>query len=162
MLRNRELSFLNEDGSIITADSIPDLDDWGYDSWWDCHEWINWHRANRKKYGLETANAKFAKSWNEQGSLSGALNCRTFDSDFRDYIARVGLYDTVWKGAGGFKYILQPAGAIIQTTGTVAGGVFKGVGTTGQLMKWLLPTLAIGSVVLLGVYGYRVATRRKV
>jgi len=159
--RTNEYIFISE-GGIITAESIPDLDEWGIDDYWSCADWITWHKALTQKYGLTNANLLFAEFWNKQGFGAHALGCRTVDSSFRQYIESVGLYETVWQGAGGLKYILQPVGAVMQTGGSIGSQILQGLETTSKGLGGLIPVLAIGGVVLLGIWGYRKATKSKV
>ena len=146
-----EIIYLQENGAIITADSIPDLDEWFIDTWWDCSDWIAWHKANKRKYGLAVANQKFGDYWNQQTSGAGALDCRTFNTTFRDYITKNGLIDTVFESAGLFSYLLKPVGAVSDTISGVTGGISKGA----KVMKWAIPTLVIGSVIVLGSVAYK-------
>lgn len=160
--RNKTDYIFIGEGGIITADSIPDLDEWGIDDYWSCNDWITWHKAVTQKYGLDNANLVFAKFWNEQTFGAHALGCRTVDSEFRQYVASVGLYEIVWKGAGGLKYLLQPVGAVMQTGGSIGTQVLQGLQTTSKGLGIIVPLLAFGTVGLLLVYGYRKATKSKV
>lgn len=104
-----EVFYLSE-GKVITADSIPDLDDWGVDEWWGCSDWVAWHKANKRKYGKEIANQKFAEHWKKQTMGAGALDCRTFNTSFRKYVERNNLFDTVYESAGLLGLVLKPVG----------------------------------------------------
>jgi len=133
-----EVVYLLREGGTITADSIPDLDSWGWDSFWGCDEWVMWHKANKAKYGANVAGEKFAEYWNKQTMGAHALDCRTIDSSFRDYIERNGLHDVVWESAGWFAPILDTSGKGFDT-------VKKG----GKVLKWVL----IGGASALVIYG---------
>ena len=161
MKMRREIIYLNENG-VISADSIPDLDDWGWDSFWGCDEWVKWHKALRQKYGLESANQIFAEWWNKQTFGAHALGCRTIDSDFRTYVRSVGLWEIVWQGAEGLKYLLKPIGTVIQTGEVIGTGAARGLQTAGKGLKFLIPIATIALLVGLGIYGYRMVTRKKV
>lgn len=158
---NRSLAYLSEDGSLITADSIPDLDGWGWDTYWGCNQWVQWHKANRQKYGLQQANDKFVRFWNQQGFGAHALGCRTIDSPFRKYVRRVGLWEAVWEGAEGLKLILQPAGQILQTGGAVGQGIGQGLEVTSQALKYIIPIVASGIILAGGMYLFRRVTKSK-
>jgi len=145
-----ELFYLGENG-FITADSIPDLDDWGFDTWWNCSDWISWHKANEKKYGLALANTKFSQYWNKQTMGAGALDCRTVNTKFRKYIKAKGLEDVVWQSAGAFGLILKPIGGAVDI-GTELG---KGVGIGAKILKIAIPVVVIGGVTWLGIKAYR-------
>ena len=106
-----EIIYLMENGEMITADSLPDLDDDGWDTWWTCSQWVMWHKANKRKYGKAVADQKFGVWWNKQDTGSGPLDCRTFNYEFRKYIAANNLQDIVWEGAGILGNIFKPVGA---------------------------------------------------
>jgi len=130
---------------MITADSIPDLDDWWFDEWWTCDQWIMWHKANKKKYGQAVANQKFMEYWNQQTFGAGALDCRTFDSKFRAYITRNNLYDAVYEGAGLFKHVLGPIGG----ASDVVGGASRTLGAFGRALPWIVG-ISLGGVAIWG------------
>jgi len=133
----------------ITADSIPDLDEWGWDDFWNCNDWVQWHKAMKQVYGLDQANLTFTDYWNRQGFGAHALGCRTIDSEFRQYVRSVGLWETVWAGAEGLKYVLQPAGQIMETGGKVGQALAKTVEVTSQSLKYIVPIALVGGVVAL-------------
>jgi len=156
-----EIMFLQEGGGIITADSIPDLDEWFWkagwnDTRWSCSDWVAWHKANKRKYGDQVAGQKFADWWNKQTMGASALDCRTLNSEFRAYIDREGLHDIVWEGAGLFKFVLQPVG----TGGDVITGVGRGLGRTARALRWVIPTLVIGTLAYGGYRLYQYERRR--
>lgn len=141
-----------EDGAVITADSIPDLDDWGWDDWWGCSDWVAWHKANKEKYGKPVADQKFATWWNKQGQASGALSCRTFNSEFRGYVKRNNLEAIVWESAGPFSIILKPIGGVSDVAtgvGDLGSGLGRGLGGFGRVLPWLVGAGVLG----LGVWG---------
>jgi len=155
-----EMIFLQDNGGLITADSIPDLDEWFWqggwnDTRWNCSDWISWHKANKRKYGKNTADQKFSKWWNKQTMGASALDCRTTDSAFRSYIERNGLYGVVWEGAGVFENVLSPIGA----GGDIVTGVSKGLGKFGRAFPWVIGGLVIGGVTLGGIALYKYAKR---
>ena len=161
-MRNKEVIYLSQ-GGIITADSVPDLDDWGVDDFWSCTQWVEWHKAMVKKYGNENANIRFAHFWNQQGFGAHALGCRTVDAGFRHYIQGIaGLQEIVWQGAGGLKYLLQPIGTVMQTGGAVGTAVAQGLQTSAKAGKYLIPALLTLATFGIIIYGYRTATKRRV
>ncbi len=158
----RQIIFLNENGTVITADSIPDLDEWGWDTFWGCDQWVMWHKALEQKYGREGANEVFAEFWNRQSFGAHALGCRTIDSDFRDYVKSVGLWEVVWQSAEGLKYIFKPIGTVLQTGEVIGTGAAKGLQTAGKGLKFIVPLAILTGLTFLGIYAYRKATKKKV
>lgn len=118
------------------ADSSPDYDDWGPDSWWTAQDWLTWHRSLKAKYGLDEANARFINAWQKQGIGSSPLDARSFDSSFRDYAKANGFFDALYYGAGA---LARPVGTVTD----VVAGVTKGIESTANLTKYLIPIAAI-------------------
>lgn len=79
----------------ITADTIPDYDEWGWDDYWGCGEWMLWHKANVQEYGRETANTKFIQAWGAQDSFMSPYNWCKYDKDFANYFSQQGI-DVGW------------------------------------------------------------------
>lgn len=158
-----EVFYLSENG-VITADSIPDLDDWnlgflwGYDdTWWTCSDWVAWHKANENKYGLAIANQKFKEYWNKQTMGAGAVSCRSVNTEFRKYVkSKAGLADIVWQSAGAVGLILKPVGAGVDI-GTDIG---KGLGIGAKILKWAIPVAVIGGLTYGGVKLYQAAKKK--
>jgi len=135
----------------ITADSIPDQDDWGIDSYWSCEQWQRWHYLNRHKYGLHVANQKFSDEWSKGTFGAANADCATFNDAFKRYINRTpGLYDIVW-GEIYLAPVLQPASSGL----SVVTNASKGLQTTAQAMRWVVPMLASIAIVGGGIYAYR-------
>lgn len=86
----------------ITAESLPDYDDWGSDDYWSADDWIAWHKALKARYGVQAANEKFLIAYRESGFLGAELNYRTFNSAFRAYAQENGFYDGLYWGVLGF------------------------------------------------------------
>jgi len=36
---------------VITADSVPILDSWGWSDYWQCSDWIKWFNLKKKNTG---------------------------------------------------------------------------------------------------------------
>jgi hypothetical protein len=122
-------------------DSIPDYDNWGPDTWWSCEDWIQWHRLLVRKFGKEKAKIAWDYAFAKSGMGSGNLDCRTFNSNFRSYVAQWGL--DPFAGAGVFTPILKLYGGAADTVSNV-GGLFSG--TKGKVITYTL----IGILVVIG------------
>lgn len=48
---------------MITADSKPIYNGWGWDNYWTCNQWILWHEELEKEYGLQEANTIWRNHW---------------------------------------------------------------------------------------------------
>ena len=114
------------------ADSKPDYDGWGPDSWWTANDWMTWHRALKSRFGLEIANTKFVNAWEQQGALSAPLDARSFDTTFRDYAKANGFFDALYYGLGA---LVKPIGAVTD----VVSDVSTGISSTASLTKYIMP-----------------------
>jgi hypothetical protein len=135
----------------IKWDTVPDYDQWGVDSFWNCEDWIMYHKKLAEHFGKETANELWNYAYSKSGSLSSNLDCRTFNSTFRDYVNKNGL--SPYANAGVFAPILSTYG----TASDVLSGTLKGVSSVfqGDNVKKLINIILIGSIVFGGVYVYK-------
>jgi hypothetical protein len=118
------------------ADSKPDYDGWGPDSWWTANDWMTWHRSLKARFGMDDANVRFINAWQQQGALSSPLDARSFDTNFRDYAKANGFFDALYYGLGA---LAKPIGA----TTDVITGVTQGVSTVANLAKYVIPVAAL-------------------
>jgi hypothetical protein len=140
--------------AVTTWNTAPDYDQWGIDTYWNCNDWILWHKFLKAKFGQNKANFIWNYAFSQSGNLSGNLNCRTFDSSFRNYVKDNGL--NPFANAGIFAPVLQGAGTIQDVSGNVvntAGNVASGVlGTVDSflggknLKKTINVVLIVGGV----------------
>lgn len=142
----------------ITADSVPDLDEWGWDDWWTCDQWLQWHALREIAYGLTDANNTFVDYWNQQSMGAGALSCRTFNSNFRQYCESKGLLGRLYDGGE----IMQPVGSVLETAGDVGSAIGDTVtnladaaSNTSGTLKWLIPLILILVLAGLGIWAYK-------
>jgi hypothetical protein len=137
--------------SVTTWNTAPDYDQWGSDTYWTCEDWIMWHKLLKEKFGQNKANFMWDYAFAQSGNLSSNLNCRTFNSSFRTYVKDNGL--NPFANAGIFTPILQGAGSIQDVTGGILGGVTSFFSSSN--VKNILNVIAIGAVVVGGLYAYR-------
>jgi hypothetical protein len=137
--------------SVTTWNLAPDYDQWGSDTYWSCNEWILWHQYLKNKFGQTKANFLWDYAFSQSGTLSKNLDCRTFDSKFRDYVKSNGL--NPFASAGIFTPVLQGAGTIQDVTSGIFGGI-SSFFTSGNF-KTFLNVMSIGAVVVGGLYVYR-------
>lgn len=148
---------------IITAESIPDLDDWGWDDYWTIQEWMKWHKEMKKKDGIDKANIRFLKWWHKQTSLSSPIDAITFDSEFRAYAKKnkfyKGLFDPSIVGKL-VKVLSAGVGATDTATDIVEGAtagvseVAKGLPAIGKIVKTGVPILIITAIFGVGWWAY--------
>lgn len=141
----------------ITADSVPDLDEWGWDDYWKINDWITWHKAMKKKYGKDYANTKFLQWWGKQTTGANPLDARSFNSDFRKYAKDNGFLNALYADAP----IIQPIGAgtdIISGASDVVSNVGETVVSASKVVKILVPVLLVAGFFLLIMYAYKQTT----
>lgn len=146
----------------ITWESVPDYDTWGIDEYWNCDQWVLYHKALANHFGKPTANQIWDYAYAKSGNLSNNLNCRSFNSNFRKYVKDNGL--NPYSNAGIFSPVLQGYGAgsdilsgAINTTSNVASGLFSGVNTLfkGNNIKTILTVALIAGGVIGVAYTYK-------
>jgi hypothetical protein len=74
----------------ITYLSDPDLDEWGFDTFWSCENWIQWYEALKDHYTKAEARIKWVNGWNEGDSLGHETIC-LFDPYFANYFKNQGI-----------------------------------------------------------------------
>lgn len=139
----------------ITANSVPDLDEWGPDSYWSCADWITWHRALKARDGQYPANVKFVQEFEKQEFLAAGYDCRTFNSDFRAYAAQEGFLTALYDGIG---VLVKPVGwgiDIVENAADAVSSTVEGVTDVAKMLKKLLPILILIVIIGLIAFGYK-------
>jgi hypothetical protein len=98
----------------ITADSVPDYDEWGPDSYWACTDWVKWHKVLKAKYGADDAKSRFGTAWGKRSAFGHELSCSLSDTDFINYFKSEGF---TW----------NTSGSMILSTGQAVKSVAKAV-----------------------------------
>lgn len=137
--------------SVTTWNNAPDYDLWGNDTSWSCDDWIMWHRLLKQKFGKNKANFMWDYAFSKSGTLSSNLDCRTFNSTFRDYTRTNNL--NPYANSGIFEPVLQGTGTIQD----VISGTFSGISSvfTSSNIKNILNIVAVGAVIFGGLYAYK-------
>lgn len=138
----------------ITADSIPDYDEWGPDDYWSCADWITWHKAMKSKYGKDEANRRFLSAFHQAGFLASSYDCRSFNSEFRQYSKDNGFYDGLYDG---LAVITQPIGVgtdVVNAAGQTVSNISQGISNTSKAAKYAIPAviLVVSALVLMWFY----------
>jgi len=124
----------------LTADSDPDFDNWGPDSYWSCEAFAQWHQLNKQKYGQQVANSKFIAAYEIAFSFGSYHQTCCYNSNFRNYCIANGLdIDTL------FCAILMP---VVNTTTNVLNSVenvSEGAYSTTKLIGKAMPFIAVGA-----------------
>lgn len=119
----------------ITYDSIPDIDEWGWDTFWSCENWIQWHKALKDHYKSNQANILWVNGWNLSDSTGHETLC-LLDPSFSYYFKNQGIdIDNT------FTAIVVGIQTMAET------GIDAGVNIT-KFLKSIAPLLLIG----VGIY----------
>lgn len=147
---------------IITADSTPIYDTWGWADYWTADDWIKWHKLMKEKYGLNEANYRFIKAYVETETLGAETSWRSLNSTFRQYARENGFFEGLFDGIGGLivrpiGWVLdagQSTGEIIENTGNAVSETTKTAATTLKYIPFLLMAAAT-------IVGYYFLKRKK-
>lgn len=140
---------LTYNGQPITANSLPDLDEWGWDDYWGCEEWKAWHMELRKMLNAQDANAIWLQAWNQQSYGASPKSWCKYDTAFVNYFVSVG--------------ILNPAdwSMIIPNVLNASGDVAEGVSDTISVASQIIKLLPIAALVFGSIWAYKELTNKK-
>ena len=139
-------------GEEITADSIPNLDDWGWDDYWSVQDWMFWYYKVKAKYGKADANYIFLSNWDKQTFGASIGDAVTFDSSFRKFLKDNGLYEGVTGGVIGT--IFAPVGSAVDVVSSGSSIVSEAATGTEETIKSIKKNLPIIILVALGIAAY--------
>jgi hypothetical protein len=122
---------------IITWDSKPDYDGWGWDDYWSCADWITWHKELVKKFGKDKANQLWLTAWQQQDPFESNYSWCKYDTAFSNYLKSQGI---------DVGHLLSK---VINTGGNVIENVGEAADSTTKILKWVLPVALIAGGVLL-------------
>lgn len=121
----------------ITADSQPDYDSFGIDSYWSCNEWIQWHIALKAK-NAATANEIWQTAWDKQDSFEHDYNWCKYSGVFNKYVRENNLDATWW-----LPNILNSAADSAENLANSVTSSTQAAENVGKVLKYLLPTVVI-------------------
>jgi hypothetical protein len=136
--------------AVITWKTVPDYDEWGWDTFWKCDDWITWHKKLAEHFGEKTATEIWNYTFSKTTNLSSNLDCNSFDSAFRKYAKEHGLKpntDLIVEVFGTSTDVLTGA---LGTTSNVASGLFgtvDGIFGGNNLKKTINIVLIAGGLI---------------
>lgn len=139
---------------VITAESSPDYDNWGWDDYWSIRDWMTWHMRMKKEYGKEKANITFLTAWEKQQFLSSPLDARTFDADFKRYAKDNGFYEGLFD-PGILKLILKGISLGLDVTETTIEAASDTAETLRKFIKYGVPIILIALILGTGLWAYK-------
>lgn len=124
----------------ITADSKPDYDEFGVDDYWSCDDWINWHKALKKKFGKQVADKTWTEAWNKQDSFESDFNWCKYQGTFNSYVRAENLNATWW-----LPNILNSITGIAEDASDAAKN-------TSNVLKVVIPVLVVSAAIGILIY----------
>jgi hypothetical protein len=131
---------------MITADSVPVFDAWGFGDYWSCDEWKLWHKLNVDAYGAATANNKFITAWNQQDAFASPYNWCKYESNFTSYFKGYGI---------DLGHIISDGVIIVGNAVEATGSVVDSAGNTASILKWAIPLAVIIALIIASMWAYK-------
>lgn len=150
----------NPDAIPLYNDNILKVWNWFKDAW-NCNDWMTWYGAMKKKYGAEKARNTFLTHWNDLATGSSAIDCRSFDTAFRDYMKKEGMLDALYSGLG---TIAKPIGVgtdVATSLGDAISDTGKGLKNVGKVLKIAIPVVLIVAIGFGGYWTYNHFIKKK-
>lgn len=134
--------------TTITADSTPIYCWFGGEDCWTCLDLIEWHKLMSKKYGQDEANRRFLNSWNnDTPPICEQADCRSFNTEFRQYMKSVNLLSSLYSGVG---VIASPIGVATD----IASNSTDAIVNATKIIKYAIPVIVIaigiGILIMIG------------
>lgn len=160
---------------IITADSKPVYDSFGWSDYWNCQDWMKWHQLLVAKYGDKKADEIWANAWlagvskwgGGYGTAEGTtvvndgvpVECRSTNAIFKAYVnQRPVLKAAVFVGVGGFIGGLVSNGlSAVSSAGELVGDAGQGITKLAKMLRWVIPVVAVTALAYVGYRIYSVA-----
>lgn len=129
---------------MIAWDSIPQYDQWGWwGDYWSCAQWQEWYFTLKNHYSLEETKTIWLNAYHKAGFGAASYDCRTFNSDFKNFLLLEGIYDQAHSWAtqpiSAGVTIFSEGGKLLQKTG-------EGLGVSSKIIKFIIPAAIIYSI----------------
>lgn len=141
---------------VTTWNIVPDYDEWGYDDWWNCDDWMTWHKHLKAHFGEERARIIWNYAYAQGTTGSGHWDCRTFNSDFRAYYKANNLDAYASVTLPILPEVLDLSGSLFDVVGgvtSVVTDISSVLGNT-KLVRAAIYTLLFAGVGYIGFRGY--------
>lgn len=117
----------------ITAQSKPDYDEWGWDDYWSCADWVKYHVELKKTFGADVAKQMWYQAWEKQDGTASPYNWCKYNSHFYDYFKKE--FGETW-------FLMEIGGAV----GGAAEGINRVVKSLGVVAPILIVAGAAGAL----------------
>lgn len=139
---------------VTTWDIAPNYDEWGYDTSWNCDDWMTWHKHLKAHFGDERAKLIWNYAYAQGSGFSSHWDCRTFNSNFRTY-ARENKLDTYASvKLPILPQVLDLSGSVFDLANGVSDTISEIAGVFGNT-KTIRTAIYVALAVGVGYLGYR-------
>lgn len=150
-------------GKQIEWNTEPVINTYVYnrDGYWDCNDWMAWHKKVAAKYGNARANEVFMIWWNKQSWYNYAADsCMLWNKTFRDYFNSVGLsLDKIANYVAAPVDILydtqQSTKDVVKNVADTAVNVSETASNTGSVLKYAVPAALVLGLIGVGFYVHK-------
>lgn len=150
---------------MITWQSKPDFDEWGFDTYWNATQWMEWLSALSAHYGQANGALEFYNAWMSRSGWFEALgdvraDMVSLNGHFRDYVAQytlpggtnllAALEDTVELSG-----VMGAGTDVVNDAGEILDNVTDTLKNTTNTLTWLVPVAIIAALILVGYIFYK-------
>jgi hypothetical protein len=148
---------------VTTWNIVPDYDEWGWDDWWNCDDWVTWHKHLKAHFGEERARLIWNYAYAQGTQGAGHLSCRTFDTGFRTYARENNLDTYASITIPLLPEVLNLSGSLFDLVNGVSETVSEVAGVFGnnKVIRVAVYTLLFGGIAYLGYRGYQSIKKNK-
>jgi hypothetical protein len=139
--------------AVTTWNTAPDYDTWGSDLYWNCDDWITWHKFLKEHFGSERANLIWNYAYAQGTQFAKHYDCRTLNSNFRSYASQNDLDTYASINIPIIPQILDLAGSGFDIVSGVSDTITDIFGDK-KTFKILGYALVLAGVGYLGLRGY--------
>lgn len=126
--------------------AIPVLDGWGWGDYWDCDDWITYHKSYKAVLGQAAANDMFIKQFKLQTSDMSPFNWCKYNSTFANYFSSQGIDvgNMISNLVVGTGNVATSVATTATNLGTAAENLSQGISNTTKVASYILPLALLG------------------
>lgn len=126
-----------------------------FDTVWACSDWITWHKSLKTKYGKAQADTTFLQSWEDLATGSSAIDCRSFNESFRNYMSSEKLLDSLYSGIGNVARPLGVGTDVVSSVGSSVTSIGKTIDSIATVLKVAIPIALVVTIGFGGWWAYK-------
>ncbi len=133
---------------VITADSTPVEDGWGWADYWTCADWVEWHKQLKAVHGPDESKRIWVAAWEAQSVDANPYNWCKYDSVATSYLKSNGI--DIGNIVSRLTNTVSTLSKTADTTATVSAD-------TANKLKFLIPIVILILLVLALLFIYKKA-----